>query len=209
MINKRRTKNKQEVRKKLVVHNYELDYKNSVKKGLEIFNDKNIGEIWTREANFIITKCDFDWKAISVNNNSQTFCECVVFNINSTSYYRASIYINQKMENLDIFHIKERIQQRMKENIEEEDVKNWKEGNHHLFVANLFNSLKGNVTCKLFDSEFLIKISIPIPKKLLENASSIEIDDYDWRRENFNVLTDGQYDDFDGDFDRLDDWRGA
>ena len=37
-------------------------------------------------------------------------------------------------------------------------------------------------------------------------------DDYDWEQENFNALTDGQYgdyDDFNGDWDRLDDERGA
>ncbi len=207
MIYKRETKNKQEIRKKLIKYNYEIDYKDAVKKGLEIFNDKNTGEIWAKEVEFIITKCDFDWKEISVNNNSQTFCECIVFNINSTCYYRAPIYINQKIGDIDISHLTERIKRIMEENIEEEDVKDWKRGNRRFFT-----DFKGNVTCQLFDSEFFFNISIPIPKKFLENTVIIEIDDYDWQRENFNALTDGQhvdYDDFDGDFDRLDDWRGA
>lgn len=207
MIYKRETKNKQEIRKKLIKYNYEIDYKDAVKKGLEIFNDKNTGEIWAKEVEFIITKCDFNWKMISSDNEIQTFCECVVFNINSTGYYTASIYINQKIGKSDISRLTERIERSMIKNIEEKDVKNWKRGNRGFFTG--FN---GNVTCQLFDSEFIFNISIPIPKKFLENTVSIEIDDYDWQRENFNALTDGQYgdyDDFDGDFDRLDDWRGA
>ena len=207
MIYKRKTKNKQEIRKKLINYNYELEYKDAVKKGLEIFNDKIVGETWTKEVEFIITKCDFNWKMISSDNKILTFCECEVFNINSTRYYRTLIYINKKIGKSDISRLTERIERSMVKNIEEKDVNNWKRGNRRFFTG--FN---GNVTCQLFDSEFIYKISIPIPKKLLENVSSYEIDDYDWERENFNALTDGQYgdyDDFDGDFDRLDDWRGG
>jgi len=207
MVLKRKIKNKQEIRKKLINYNYELDYKDALKKGLEIFNDKSVGETWTKEVTFIITKCDFDWKTITSADKFQTFCECVVFNINSTTYYRALIHINQKLGKFDISRLTERIERKMIKNIEEKDVEDWKRGNRRYFTG--FN---GNVTCQLFDSEYIIKISIPIPKKLLENTVSIEIDDYDWKRENFNALTDGQYgdyDDFDGDWDKLDDWRGG
>jgi hypothetical protein len=102
MIYKRQTKNKQEIRKKLIDYNYELEYKDAVKKGLEIFNDKIVGETWTKEVEFIITKCDFNWKMIPSDNKILTFCECEVFNISSTRYYRTFIYINEKIEKSDI-----------------------------------------------------------------------------------------------------------
>ena len=208
MINKRKIKNKQEIRKKLIKYNYELNYEDAVKKGLEIFNDKNVGETWSKEVEFIITNCDFNWKTITIAGKFRTFCECVVFNINSTAYYRASIYVNQKMGKSDISRLEERFKRRMIiKNIEDKDVEDWKRGNKRFFTG-----FKGNVICQLFDSEYSLKISIPLPKELLENTAIIEIDDYDWQRESFDALTDGQYgdyDDFDGDWDRLDDWRGA
>lgn len=225
MIYKRETKNKQEIRKKLIKYNYEIDYKDAVKKGLEIFNDKNVGEIWTREADFIITKCDFDWKVISSRNNSQTFCECTIFNINSTCYFRASIIINRKIDGIDVFEITDHFKRRIISIIADKDLENWKRGNRtHI---NRFNSFKCNVSCLLFDSEYQLKIEIPLPEKLIneillggivsngnfEGNEDYEVnEDYDWKRENFDALTDGQcgdYDDFDGDWDKLDDWRGA
>jgi hypothetical protein len=218
MITKRKTKNKQEIRKRLIKYNYELEYKVAVKKGLEIFNDKIVGETWTREVNFIITKCDFNWTTISVSNYSQTFCECIVFNINSTCYYRASIYFNQKTVGMDISEITDKIKRSMII-IEDEDVEDWKIG-----TGRYFTRFKGKVTCVLFDSEFHLKIIIPIQEERIHYRAGISNEnhnineDYDWKdysdwnRENFNALTDGQYgdfDDFDGDWDRLDDWRGA
>jgi hypothetical protein len=203
MTTKKQIKNKLAFRKKLIRYDYELDYKDSVRKGLEIFNDKNVGEIWNRGAYFIITKCDFDWKVISSSNNSQTFCECIVFNINSDCCYRASIFINQKIEVYETAIITDHIKRSMHNNIKDRIEKN-QSLTHFLF--------KGNVTCKLFDSEIILKISIPVPEKLLKKYSNITFDDYDWEQENFNALTDGQYgdfDDFDGDWDRLDGWRGS
>lgn len=219
MIIKREIKNKQEIRKKLIKYNYELDYKDAVKKGFEIFNDKSIGETWTKEVEFIITNCDFNWKSITIDGRFRTFCECVVFNINSTAYYKASIYINQIIGKLDISRLTERIERGMIKNIEEKDVEHWKSGNRRYFTG-----FKGNVTCQLFDLEFDLKIIIPLQEERIDYSADISYenhninedydwkDDYDWKRENFNALTDGQYgdyDDFDGDWDGLDDWRGA
>ncbi len=220
MIIKKQIKNKLQIRNKLIKYNYELDSNDSVKNGMEIFNDQRFDEIWIRKANFIITKCDFDWKVITKSNNSQIYCECMVFNLNSTSYYNAAIFINQKMSERDISFITNQIQNRIINKIEDNEIDEWKKGNNW-FTLNS-SSLEGKVTCILFDLEYHLNITIPIPdpEELVQDEIKALIDEHrednhwsnDWKRANFDALTDGQngdYDDFDGDWDRLNDWRGA
>lgn len=211
MTNKKQIKDKLAIRKKLIRYNYELEYKDSVRKGLEIFNDITVGEIWTRKADFIITKCDFDWKAIHLNKNLEFICDCEVYNKNTNSYYNASIISNSESKN----KIQNKIQQRLG-TIEYECT----------------------IICKLFDFEYITEITISqespcylifdydnhkkhfddlIKAESGDDEEDEEEDDdrdkdYDWKRDNFNALTDGQYgdfDDFNDDWDRLDEWRGA
>jgi hypothetical protein len=177
--NKRKIKSKLDIRKKLISCNYVLDYEDAVRQGQEMFNDKNIGETWIGNAKFTLEDSDFDFKALSSSKNSDFICDCVLANENTNSLYFASIIIDSETELC------------------------LRQGR-----LGYGGQYEGKVICKLFDFEYYTTISISPKLKYIDS----DPDDNDYRRLNFDALTDGQYgdyDDFNGDWDRLDDWRGA
>ena len=179
--NKRKIKSKLDIRKKLISCNYVLDYEDAVRQGQEMFNDKNIGETWIGNAKFTLEDSDFDFKALSSSKNSDFICDCVLANENTNSLYFASIIIDSETKYCMSDHASDIL---------------------------LGLGYDGKVICKLFDFEYYMTIIISPKYQCIDTDPG----DNDYKRLNFDALTDGQYgdyDDFNGDWDRLDDWRGA
>lgn len=179
--NKRKTKNKLELRKKLQKYNYVLDGNELFESKLdERLNDDNSKvETWIGNVEFkLIYRPYYDWKVFS-SKNKEFYCYCRVLNTKTNKVYKALL-------------------------ISDSESKNQIDSNGAVI------KYEGKVVCKLFDIEYILIIIIR-PKIMYYNYLT-NYKDYDWKQETFNALTDGQYgnyDDFNGDWDSLDDWRGS
>jgi hypothetical protein len=179
--NKRIIKNKLELRKKLQKYNYVLDDNELIEsKGEERLNDDICnGETWIGSAEFQLIKRPIYDWKVFSSKNKEYYYYCRVINEKTNKVYKAIL-------------------------ITDSESKNQIDSNGAVI------KYEGKVICKLFGSEYDLIIIIR-PKIMYYNYLT-NYESFDWKRETFDALTDGQYgdyEDFDGDWDRLNDWRGA
>jgi hypothetical protein len=205
---KRKIKDKRELRRKLITFDYRLDK--------ETFNNKNKGEIWSRKAKFIIKKCDFNWEFLRANTNIFV-CDCKAFNKKSKKLFTAQILAKSEE--------KHRIQYEIQNHLgfiiyEGSAICKLLDFEYYLFIFIHPKIGEFFLEIKDFDPTAYNNLNKENNDDLTSNLNCLfdesdidyDFDEYDWARESFDALTDGQYgdyDDFDGDWDSLNDWRGG
>ena len=145
-----------------------------------------------KEADFVFISSDFNWRAIREERNYR--CKCRVRNIGNNKEYNAEL----KVERI----IRYSYEQYLLEN-----------------AGNI--TLKGKVEVSFFSEQYKIDIFFFQNELPLEADPNLNYyddedhsvwDDYDYEKDVFDALTDGQYGDYnewDNNWDRLDDWRGG
>jgi hypothetical protein len=207
--NKREIKDKWAMRKKLLRYNYKLKD--------DSFNDKNKGECWSRNVKFVIKNCSFDWKALKLGDNTVYVCDCEVINVKSKKLYNAQIVTKLELKH----QIEHQIQNSRCFAIYKGTVFCILFDFKYYLNVFIFPEKIGDLIEDYQDRHFwdlmreksnVISHSQNIDFVESDGDYDYEYNDFDWERETFNALTDGQYgdyDEFDGDWDGLDDWRGG
>lgn len=145
-----------------------------------------------KEAEFVFISSDFNWEPIRGERNYK--CICRVRNIGNSKEYNAEL----KVDRIIRFSYEEYIRENS---------------------GNI--KLKGKVEVSFFAEQYKVDIFIfqkelPLEACMGLNDYDEEIDsiwdNYDYEKDVFDALTDGQYgdyDEWDNNWDRLDDWRGG
>jgi hypothetical protein len=167
--------------------------------------DKSLGYLLYKEAEFVFVSSDFKWSYIRFENKYKCFCR--VRNTGNNKEYNAELIVNgiirfsfgeHLRENAGNINLKGKVEVYLFANHSKVDI----------FI--LQNELPPGADPSLNDNE------IPPDADSFHNdyeEKDYSIwDDYDYEKDVFDALTDGQYgdyDEWDNNWDRLDDWRGG